>query len=161
MRCKDSRSFQGCQRSVHNGFAQVTTFSPYRSEGKIRIPSSSNYLLLTTRCQATSMTLWGSELGVGGTYHLKWATPPKEVLPHHLSPPRPLLPCKMVFRYSHGLLGAPAWLKPSPPLSGPLYHLSLVSLLPAFAHFKTVLRGAWVAQSVKRPTSARSRSRGP
>ena len=27
--------------------------------------------------------------------------------------------------------------------------------------FKEELRGAWVAQSVKRPTSARSRSRGP
>ena len=26
---------------------------------------------------------------------------------------------------------------------------------------KSAMRGAWVAQSVKRPTSARSRSRGP
>ena len=29
------------------------------------------------------------------------------------------------------------------------------------SHVKTQIRGAWVAQSVKRPTSAGSRSRGP
>ena len=45
----------------------------------------------------------------------------------------------------------------SPSLSLPLPHSFSLSL----SLLKISIWGAWVAQSVKRPTSARSRSRGP
>ena len=55
----------------------------------------------------------------------------------------------------------PAWDSLSLPLSLPLPPLICSVSLSQINKLKTINRGAWVAQSVKRPTSTRSRSRGP